>query len=343
TRRKDGSWCWITCNNCPILDTNGNVIVFYGIARDITERKTAEEALRKSEIQLREKTCYLEQTLKELQITQSQLIQKEKMSSLGQMVAGVAHEINNPTSFIYSNIEPAEQYIQSLFNLIQLYQRDYPNPGNEIQEEIKSADLEFLMADLPKLLNSIKMGAKRIMKIVLELRNFSRMDEAELKAVDIHEGIDSTIIILEHRFKAHPKRPVIQVIKKYKNLPLVTCYASQINQVFLNILVNAIDALDESPPINEAPTIEIYTDVYNGNSVVIRITDNGSGIPLDIQQRLFDPFFTTKAVGKGTGMGLSISYQIIKTHQGSLQCISTPGKGAEFVIEIPLHPQRKLD
>jgi two-component system, NtrC family, sensor kinase len=337
TKRKDGSWCWIICNNCPILDTNGNVIGFHGIARDITERKTAEEALRKSEVQLREKTRDLEQALKELQVTQIQLIQNEKMSSLGQLVAGVAHEINNPTSFIYSNIEPAEQYVQSLLNLIQLYQRDYPNPGSEIQYEIESADLEFLMADLPKLLNSMKIGAERIIKIVLELRKFSRMDEAELKAVDIHEGIDSTIIILQHRLKAQHKRPVIQIIKKYKNLPLVTCYASQLNQVFLNILVNAIDTLDEWSPINEAPTISICTDVYNSNSVVIRFTDNGPGIPLDIQQRLFDPFFTTKAVGKGTGMGLSISYEIVKKHQGSLHCISTPGKGAEFVIEIPLH------
>ncbi|MEH1790079.1 MAG: PAS domain S-box protein [Nostoc sp.] len=337
TKRKDGSWCWITCNNYPTIDTDGNVIGFHGIARDITERKTAEEALRESEAQLREKTWHLEQALKELQITQTQLVQREKMSSLGQMVAGVAHEINNPTSFIYSNIQPAKQYIQSLLDLIQLYQRDYPHPGSEIQEKIKSADLEFLMADLPKLLNSMETGAERIMRIVLELRNFSRMDEAELKAVDIHEGINSTIIILEHRLKAQHKRPVIQVIKKYKNLPLVTCYASQLNQVFLNILVNAIDALDECPPINEAPTIYISTDAYNGNLVVIRITDNGPGIPLDIQQRLFDPFFTTKAVGKGTGMGLSISYQIVKKHQGSLNCISTPGKGSEFVIEIPLH------
>ena len=337
TKRKDGSWCWIICNNCSITDIDGNVIGFYGIARDITERKNAEEALRKSEVQLREKTYNLEQALKELQITQTQLIQNEKMSSLGQMVAGVAHEINNPTSFIYSNIEPAEEYIQTLLNLIRLYQQTYPNPGSEIQEEIESAELEFLMADLPKLLNSIKMGAKRIKKIVLELRNFSRMDEAELKAVDIHEGIDSTIIILEHRLQAQHKRPVIQIIKKYKILPLVSCYASQLNQVFLNILVNAIDALDEWPPTNEVPTIYISTDVYNGNSVVIRITDNGPGIPIDIQQRLFDPFFTTKAVGRGTGMGLAISYQIVKKHQGSLHCISAPGKGSEFVIEIPLH------
>lgn len=336
TKRKDGSWCWIICNNCPILDKNYNVIGFYGIARDITERKTAEEALRKSEVQLREKTSDLEKILKKLQMTQTQLIQNEKMSSLGHLVAGVAHEINNPTSFIYSNLEPAEEYVQSLLKLIQLYQRNYPNPDSEIQYEIKSADLEFLIEDLPKLLNSMKIGAERIMKIVLELRNFSRIDEAKLKAVDIHEGIDSTIIILGHRLKAQHKRPAIQVIKKYKNLPLVTCYASQLNQVFLNILVNAIDILDEWYPINEAPTISICTDVYNSNSVVIRFTDNGLGIPLDIQERLFDPFFTTKPVGKGTGMGLSISYQIVRKHQGSLHCISMPGKGSEFVIEIPL-------
>ncbi len=341
TKRKNGSWCWLTCNNYPILDKDGNVIGFKGIARDITDRKTAEDKLRKSEVELREKTSYLEQVLKELQNTQAQLVQNEKMSSLSQMVAGVAHEINNPISFIYSNIEPAQEYIQSLFNIIQLYQRDYPDPGIEIQDEIESAELEFLMVDLQKLLNSMKTGSERIMKIVLELRNFSRMDEAELKAVDIHQGIDSTITILEHRFKAIKKRPAIQVIKKYNNLPLVTCYASQLNQVFLNILVNAIDALDESVAIDRVPTINISTDV-NANSVVIRIIDNGSGIPLNIQQRMFDPFFTTKAIGKGTGMGLSISYQIIKKHHGSLKCISTPGKGSEFVIEIPLHQQIKV-
>lgn len=341
TKRKDGSWCWLTCNNYPILDKDGNVIGFEGIARDITDRKTAEEKLRNSEVELREKTLYLEQVLKELQNTQAQLVQNEKMSSLSQMVAGVAHEINNPISFIYSNIEPAKEYIQSLFDIIQLYQRDYPDPGIEIQDEIESAELEFLMVDLQKLLNSMKTGSQRIMKIVLELRNFSRMDEAELKAVDIHQGIDSTITFLEHRFNAIKNRPAIQVIKKYNNLPLVTCYASQLNQVFLNILVNAIDALDESLAINQAPTINISTDV-NPNSAVIRIIDNGLGIPFEIQQHMFDPFFTTKAVGKGTGMGLSVSYQIIKKHQGSLKCISMPGKGSEFVIEIPLSQQKKV-
>lgn len=284
----------------------------------------------------------LEEALKELQRTQAQLIQNEKMSSLGQLVAGVAHEINNPVSFIYSNLEPAEQYIKDLFNLIHLYQKNYPQPVPLIKDEIKAIDLDFLMTDLPKLLSLMTTGADRIKEIVLSLRNFARMDETEYKNVNLHEGIDSTLVILEHRLKAQPNRPAISVIKEYGNLPTVECYAGQMNQVFMNILNNAIDALEERDRKNTHKIdeklffIRINTEADQNNEVVIRIADSGAGIPEHIKARLFDPFFTTKAVGKGTGMGLSISYQIItEKHGGTLECVSSPEKGTEFVITIP--------
>ncbi|HEY9615239.1 MAG TPA: PAS domain S-box protein [Microcoleaceae cyanobacterium] len=327
-----------------ILDEAGTPEYLLIITEDITERKQAEAALRQSEAQLRQQTKELEQTLRELQRTQSQLIQSEKMSSLGQLVAGVAHEINNPVNFIYGNLAHANSYTQDLLGLVQLYQTHYPEPVSEIADEVEAIDLEFLMEDLPKLLNSMKVGAERIQRIVLSLRNFSRMDEAEMKAVDIHEGIDSTLMILQNRLKAKPEHPAIQVIKEYGRLPLVECYAGQLNQVFMNILSNAIDALDERDrhrtweQIEEHPSVILITTEYlSQDRVVIRIADNGPGMSRQTQQRLFDPFFTTKPVGKGTGLGMSISYQIITDrHQGKLQCISSSGQGAEFVIEIPV-------
>lgn len=293
--------------------------------------------------QSRTKTQELEQTLQELQRTQSQLVQSEKMSSLGQLVAGVAHEINNPVNFIHANLTPARDYIQDLLNLIELYQQYYPEPQSEIKAEIEAIDLDFVMEDLPKLLESMKVGTQRIREIVLSLRTFSRLDEAEFKDANIHEGIDSTLLILQHRLKAKENRPAIEVIKEYGDLPLVECYAGQLNQVFMNILVNAIDALDERDDKRtfaenqENPSaIHIRTELVLENQVKISIKDNAEGIPESIRQRLFDPFFTTKPVGKGTGMGLSISYQIItERHGGQLQCFSVPGEGTEFVILLP--------
>jgi PAS domain S-box-containing protein len=279
----------------------------------------------------------LEQALSELQKTQAQLVQSEKMSSLGQLVAGVAHEINNPVTFISGNLTHAENYTQDLLGLIQRYQEQYPNPTPEISSQMDAIDLEFLIEDLPNLLDSMKVGAERICEIISALRNFSRHAEAEIKAVDIHEGLDSTLMILQSRLKAQGKYPEIQVIKQYGNLPLVECYVGQLNQVFMNLLSNAIDALEELKVEGLNPWIRITTEVLNNREVAIRIADNGPGMTQQVKGRIFDPFYSTKAVGSGMGLGLSISYQIIvERHGGQLQCESILGQGTEFVIQIPL-------
>ncbi|OYD95410.1 hypothetical protein CDG76_10615 [Nostoc sp. 'Peltigera membranacea cyanobiont' 210A] len=301
------------------------------------ELVNANEQLRDEIVERHQAEAELQQALKDLQKTQIQLIQSEKMSSLGQLVAGIAHEINNPVNFIYGNIQYTDDYTQQLLLLIKLYQNYYPNPEPEIKNAHEEADIEYLIEDLPKMLTSMKMGAKRIREIVLSLRIFSRLDEAEFKTVDLHEGIESTLLILQHRLKLQNNRPEIKVVKEYGEIPQIQCFAGQLNQVFMNLLANAIDALEDcfQKEICPNPLIRISSEQVNEN-VIIRIADNGVGIPQEIQSRLFDPFFTTKAVGKGTGMGLSISYQIITDkHGGSLQCISSPGQGAEFVIRIP--------
>jgi signal transduction histidine kinase len=243
--------------------------------------------------------------------------------------------------------------------LIQLYQEQYPNPTPEISSQIEAIELEFLIEDLPKLLGSMKVGAERICEIISALRNFSRHAEAEIKAVDLHEGLDSTLMILQNRLKAQGKHPEIQVIKEYGNLPKVECYVGQLNQVFMNLLSNAIDALEElnvemlkvegsQPSSNfqpatlsslqpSTPCIRISTEVLNNDEVAIRIADNGLGMTEQVKGRIFDPFYTTKAVGAGTGLGLSISYQIVvEKHGGQLRCESLMGQGTEFVIQIPL-------
>ncbi|WP_414516692.1 sensor histidine kinase [Nostoc sp. PCC 9305] len=278
----------------------------------------------------------LSKTLKELQNTQAQLIHTEKMSSLGQLVAGVAHEINNPANFIHANLNHASIYSQDILDLLKLYQQTYPNPTPEISDRVQDLDIEFLAEDLPKLMASMQVGTKRIRQIVLSLRNFSRLDEADMKFVDINEGLDNTLMILNHRLTATPNQPEIQIVKKYGDLPLVECYAGQLNQVFMNVLVNAIDAIEESLVKNEGQ-IRIQTELTDEKQAIIQISDNGIGMSEEVKQRVFDYMFTTKPVGKGIGLGMAIAYQIVvDKHRGTIEVDSTPGYGTEFSIGIPL-------
>jgi len=273
----------------------------------------------------------LEKTLEELRWTQTQLIQTEKLSSLGQMLAGVAHEINNPVGFIFGNLTYIDDYVKDLLNLIQTYQETYPEPNQIIQETLEAIDFDFVQEDLLNTLRSTRVGVERIVQIVLSLRNFSRHDHTEMKPSNLHEGMDSTLLILGHRLKQG-----IEVTKNYSDLPLVTCYQAQLNQVFMNILNNAIDALMEQEQTDKH--IAIQTVCLGNDRIEIRIQDNGPGMTYEVQTKLFDPFFTTKPVGKGTGLGLSICQQIIKNHQGSLRLVSSLGQGTEFIIQLPVYP-----
>ncbi len=294
--------------------------------------------------QTQQQTQQLTQTIAELQQTQTQLIQGEKMASLGQLVAGIAHEINNPVNFIYGNLTHVEQYAQDLMKTIEVYQIQHPETTAIMAAAQEEMDIDFIMSDLPKTINSMKIGADRIREIVLSLRNFSRSDEADFKAVDLHEGLESTLLILGHRFKAEGSKKTIQLVKQYGSIPLVECYPAQLNQVFMNILANAIDALEEHMEAHKksSPTMTIVTSLIESNAsqprqVQIKIMDNGPGMDDKVRSRIFDPFFTTKAPGKGTGLGLPICYQIIhEKHQGTLVCESEPGQGTTFIITVPL-------
>lgn len=402
--RKDGSIIWICENARAVHSEDGTLLYYEGFVTDITRRKLAEESLQKSEIELKAKAEQLQEALTKLEQVQSQLVHNEKMYSLGQLVAGVAHEINNPVNFVCGNLIPASQYVEDLLELLQLYAKYYPHPAPEIQERAKAIDLEFLIEDFPKTLSSMQVGADRIRQIVQSLRISGRTDDAQMTLVDIHQGIDSTLLILNNRLKPKGDDPGITVIKEYGELPLVQGYAGLLNQVFTNLVCNAIDALEECPskhcaasshedvyrdftpeaqpyskssanllniapvsasvqdgqstsvlsqaelsPLNNAvppKIVRICTQVIGSDAqdgqvgtqrIVIKIIDNGPGMPEDVREQIFDPFFTTKPAGKGTGLGLYISYQIIvEKHGGQLQCISAPDQGTEFRIEIPL-------
>jgi two-component system, NtrC family, sensor kinase len=342
-QHQNGAIVWLELSARPkgLADLAGSMI-------DITGRKQAEAALNEAnealEMRVEQRTTELREALHHLQRTQSQLVQTEKISSLGQLVAGVAHEVNNPINFIHGNLDFVQEYTQNLLKFLQLYQTHYPHPVPEIAAQAQDMDLEFLQTDLTKILTSMKMGTDRVRQIVASLRNFSRMDEAEFKPVNIHEGIDSTVMMLQYRLLAQPERAAIEVIQDYAALPAVECYPGQLNQVLMNLLSNAIDALDDRDSqrtfkdTKENPSrITIRTSSVSHQWVRIAIADNGPGIPEPLKQRIFDPFFTTKPIGKGTGIGLSISYQIIvEKHRGTIQCFSQPGQGTEFVIQIPI-------
>lgn len=302
------------------------------------------EALRQSDARERERAQQLEQALLELYSTQSQLVQTEKMSSLGELVAGIAHEINNPVNFIHGNIKYVDDYTKQLMELVDLYAEEYPEPNSIILDKIEEMDLDFVSEDLKKIVRSMEVGTKRIRQIVLSLRNFSRLDESEMKPVDLHGGIDSTLLILQHRLKGLNGWPEINVIHEFSNIPLVDCYPSQLNQVFMNIIANAIDAIEEryqkfSVAAAEANPgrIAIATQVIGENMIAVEISDNGTGMPQTTIDRIFNPFYTTKEVGKGTGLGMSISHSIVvQKHKGKIECFSEIGQGTTFRISIPI-------
>ncbi|TVQ64044.1 MAG: PAS domain S-box protein [Spirulina sp. DLM2.Bin59] len=331
---------WVSINARPLRDAYGILQGGVIVCRDITGRKA-------SELIQQQQTEKLRTAIQTLKRTQSQLVQNEKMSSLGQLVAGVAHEINNPVNFIYGNLIHIDEYAQDLSEVVMAYQEHYPQPTADLAELIEEKDVEFLLSDLPQMITSMKVGSQRIREIVDSLRTFSRLDEAECKDVDLHESLDSTLMILQHRIKAKPDRPAITITKTYEPLPPIECYSGQLNQVFMNVLANAIDALDEYYAQSEDSTwrgqVTIATRLREEGDrpmVEIAIGDNGPGIPKEIRSKIFDPFFTTKAIGKGTGLGMSISHQIItEKHQGIIKCQSSPDQGAKFIITIPVQQQ----
>ncbi|MEH2145789.1 PAS domain-containing sensor histidine kinase [Nostoc sp.] len=369
---KSGEWKWIlACGKVFQWDEFGKPVRMAGTHKDISQDKAIaiqqyqlfEQLQREivqrqsTEDQVREKSQQLEITLEELKYTQKQLLQNQKMANLGQLVADMANEINNPVSFIYGNLHPASQYAEDLIRVIELYQHYYPTPTPVIALHLQRLDLGFVKTDFLKLLWSMRAGSERVKEIVFALRNFSTSDEGQMKKVDLHEGLDSVLRILQHRLKEQPDRPRIEVIKNFGELPLIECYPGDLNQVFMNILINAIDALEEriKHDYSFTPTLFIHTEIISNHlslvnsnelwvndkilgkkhKVIIRISDNGKGILPHIQRQIFEPFFTTKPVGKGKGLGLSISREIIvEKHQGKLKCNSQLGQGTELVIEM---------
>ena len=326
---------WLSINARPIIaggDTDKPITGAVAVFRDVTQRKQAEQDLKQSHEAAQKQTIVLEDTLRQLKQTQAQLIHGEKMASLGQTVAGIAHEINNPVNFIHGNLKHTAAAFDDLLSLVAQFQAAYPDCPDAISQRLDDLDLTFLAEDIPKMLTSMKTGTCRIREIVKSLRVFARLDEAELKAVDINQGIDSAVMLIRSKLSAHPKRPDITLLKQYENCPLLTCYASQLNQVFVHLLSNAIDAVELNAI---APEIIIRTRA-NETALTIEIEDNGQGITPEAQHKMFDPFFTTKPVGKGTGLGLSICYQIVvDTHGGSITCSSEVSRGTCLTIVLP--------
>ncbi|MEL6939447.1 MAG: ATP-binding protein [Cyanobacteria bacterium J06598_1] len=347
----DGQIRWVQMASKPQPSPEGSTL-WSGVVINITERKHIEASLQTSETRLRAQTQQLKATLKKLKHAQVKLVQSEKMSSLGQLVAGIAHEINNPVGFIHGNISHIKDYIHDMLQLIRLYQAHYPTPNSTIQTLTNELDLDYVISDLPKLLDSVQLGTERIRKIVLSLRNFSRLDESGLKRIDVHEGLENTLMLLSSRLNATIVRPDIKIIKAYERLPAVDCYGNQLNQVFMNILANAIDAIDavaeqkysadrevnHAVNASAAPLQIVLQTFQKDEHIVIQISNNGPAIPSAISSRMFDPFFTTKEVGKGTGMGLAISYQtIVDLHKGTLEYTQTAEGHPAFLIEIPVN------
>ena len=341
----DGKQAWLETNKAPLHDSDGHVIGMLGTYQDITARRQSEIALEELNQKLESQAIELTMTLEQLQQSQLQLIQREKMSALGSLVAGVAHEINNPLGFLSGNLNPAQDYVRDLFELLDLYGQEVPQPNQAIQEKIEGIELEFLKEDLPKLLSSMREAIKRIANISTSLRTFSRADTDYQIAFQLHEGIESTLLLLKHRLKANKQRPEIQVVQTYGEIPSVHCFPGQLNQVFMNLLANAIDALEESnqgksySEIRAQPNQIVITTQLSADQrwAIVLIKDNGIGMTEDVKYKMFENLFTTKGVGKGTGLGLAIARQIIvENHGGTIAVDSSVGRGTEFILKIPV-------